>query len=141
MYDHILMAIAPDSNESYARALPEAVSLAKAHGATLHIMTVVPDYGSSLVASFFPEGYERKALQHAKEALQRVVKPHLPAGLQHQLIVAHGRIYKEICRVAEEVRAGLVVMSSHKPSPADRIVAPNAQQVLLHAPVSVLIVR
>jgi len=141
MYDHILVAIDPDSKESYARALPEAVGLAEAHGATLHIMTVVPDYGSSLVASFFPADYEQKALQHAREALHKVAAPQLPAGLDHQFIVAHGRIYKEICRVAEEVTAGLIVMSSHKPSPADRIVAPNAQQVILHAPVSVLIVR
>lgn len=141
MYKHILLAIDPDAKDSYRRALPEAIAQARAHGATLHIMTVVPDYGSSLVASFFPRDFEAKALEHARDALHKVVEAQLPADLPHQFVVAHGRIYKEICRVATEVKAGLIVMASHKPGPADRLIAPNAQQVLLHAPVSVLIVR
>jgi nucleotide-binding universal stress UspA family protein len=62
MYEHILIAIDPDSKGSWERALPDAVKLAVTHGATLHIMTVVPDYGSSLVASFFPRDFEKKAL-------------------------------------------------------------------------------
>lgn len=141
MYEHVLVALDPDSKDSYARALPQAVEIATTQGATLHLMTVVPDFGSSLVASFFPKDFAKKALRHAEKALREVAEPYLPAGLEHQFIVAHGRIYKEICRVAEEVNAGLIVMASHKPAAADKLVAPNAQQVLLHAPVSVLIVR
>lgn len=141
MYSHILLAIDPDSVASHERALPAAIGLAEAHGATLHIMTVVPDYGSSLVASYFPRGFEKKAMAHARDALKALVAARLPATLPHQLVVAHGRIYKEICRVAEEVHADLVVMASHKPATRDLVLAPNAQQVLLHTPVSVLIVR
>jgi nucleotide-binding universal stress UspA family protein len=141
MYEHILIAIDPDSKRSWERALPDAVKLAVTHGATLHIMTVVPDYGSSLVASFFPRDYEKKALEHAKTALHAVAEPLVPKDLKHQFITAHGRIHDEICRVADEVKADLIVMASHKPTPSDRLIAPNAQQVLLHAPVSVLVVR
>jgi nucleotide-binding universal stress UspA family protein len=141
MYDHILIAIDPESKKTWERALPEAVKLALTHSATLHVMTVVPDYGSSLVASFFPKNYEKKALEHAKRTLHEVAEPLLPEDLPHQFITAHGRIHDEICRVAEELKADLIVMASHKPSPSDRIIAPTAQQVLLHAPVSVLVVR
>ncbi len=141
MYKHILIAIDPDSKRSWERALPDAVKLATLHGATLHIMTVVPDYGSSLVASFFPRDFEKKALERAHTALHDVAEPLLPKDLEHQFITAHGRIHTEICRIAEEVKADLIVMASHKPTPSDRIIAPNAQQVLLHAPVSVLVVR
>lgn len=141
MYQHILIAIDPDTKNSWKRALPEAVKLATAHGAMLHVMTVVPDYGSSLVASFFPQDFEEQALERSKAALHDVAEPLISADLPHQLITAHGRIHDEICRVAREVKADLIVMASHKPSPTDRIIAPTAQQVLLHAPVSVLVVR
>ncbi len=141
MYQHILIAIDPDSKGSWERALPTAVRLATVEGAMLHIVTVVPDYGSSLVASYFPKDFERKALEHARGALHSVVEPHLPEGLQHQFITAHGRVYSEVCRVAKEVKADLIVMSSHKPTRQDKLIAPNAQQVLLHAPVSVMVVR
>lgn len=141
MFDHILIAIDPDTKNSWERALPEAVKLARAHNAKLHVMTVVPDYGSSLVASFFPANFEEKALERSKTALHEVIEPLIPKGLDHQLITAHGRIHDEICRVAHEVKADLIVMASHKPSPTDRLIAPTAQQVLMHAPVSVLVVR
>ena len=141
MYEHILIAIDPDSKGSWERALPTAIRLATAEDAMLHIMTVVPDYGSSLVASFFPKDFEQKALAHAQTSLHTLVEPHLPEGLQHQFITAHGRIYSEICRVAKEVKADLIVISSHKPARRDKLIAPNAQQVMLHAPVSVMVVR
>lgn len=141
MYRHILIAIDPDSKGSWEKALPEAIHLAQTNGAMLHIMTVVPDYGSSLVASYFPKDFLQKALAHAKTSLHAVAEPLLPADLQHQFITAHGRIYSEICKMAEAVKAELIVMSSHKPKRRDKLIAPNAQQVLLHSPVSVLVVR
>lgn len=141
MYKHILIAIDPDSKGSWEKALPQAISLAVTNEAMLHIMAVVPDYGSSLVASFFPRDFEKKALAHTQEALHVVVEPALPEGLAHQFITAHGRVYSEICKMAKKVNADLVVMSSHKPARRDKLIAPNAQQVLLHCPVSVLVVR
>jgi nucleotide-binding universal stress UspA family protein len=141
VFRDILVTVDPDSPESYARALPQAVELARTHGATLHVMTVVPDFGSSMVASFFPAGFEKKALGRAEEALLELTGTHVPVELEHQIVVAHGRIYQEICRVAEEVKADLVVMASHKPAARDKFVAPNAQQVLQRTSASVLIVR
>ena len=88
MYNHILIAIDPDTKNSWEQALPEAVKLARAHSAKLHVMTVVPDYGSSLVASFFPEGFETNALKSAKVALHKVAEPLIPADLPHQFITA-----------------------------------------------------
>ncbi|MEZ5863289.1 MAG: universal stress protein [Geminicoccaceae bacterium] len=140
MYAHILVAVDPDTATSYSEALPQAVGLARAHGATLHVLTVVPDFGSSWVAGFFPADFEKKALAQAEKALQQLISSHVPADLPHQLVVAHDRIYKEVCRVAE-VGADLIVMASHKPTAQDRLIAPNAQQVLQHTSVSVLIVR
>ncbi|MEZ5904495.1 MAG: universal stress protein [Geminicoccaceae bacterium] len=92
MYAHILVAVDPDTATSYSEALPQAVGLARAHGATLHVLTVVPDFGSSWVAGFFPADFEKKALAQAEKALQQLISSHVPADLPHQLVVAHGRI-------------------------------------------------
>ena len=65
----------------------------------------------------------------------------LPADLPRQLIVSHGRIHQEITDAAKAIKADLIVMASHKPDWSDHFLAPNAAQVLHHAPISVLVVR
>ena len=141
MAKHVLLPVDPDSPESWNKALPEAVAQAERRGATLHIMTVVPNFGSSIVASYFPKDFEERSLKHAEEELQTLIKDQVPATLPHQLIVAHGRIHQEIVRVAREIGAELIVMASHKPAWSDNFLAPNAAQVLQHTPVSVMVVR
>ncbi|MDH3659024.1 MAG: universal stress protein [Alphaproteobacteria bacterium] len=141
MTQHVLLPVDPDENETWRKALPEAVTQARLHGATLHVMTVVPTFGSSIVANYFPKDFEKKAIADAEGQLKALIANQIPADLPHQLIVAHGRVHQEICRVAEEIGAGLIVMASHKPDWSDTLLAPNAAQVLQHAPVSVMVVR
>ena len=141
MTKHVLLAVDPDENATWQKALPEAVAQARLHGATLHVMTVVPTFGSSIVANYFPKDFEKKAIADAEGQLKALITDQIPADLPHQLIVAHGRVHQEICRVAEGIGADLIVMASHKPDWSDSLLAPNAAQVLQHAPVSVLVVR
>ncbi|MGI9421388.1 MAG: universal stress protein [Geminicoccaceae bacterium] len=141
MTKHVLLPVDPDEKSSWERALPEAVAQAKQRGATLHVMSVVPTFGSSIVASFFPEDFEERAIKEAERELATLIKNEVPADLPHQLIVAHGSIHREILKTAEAVNADLIVMASHKPALSDAVLAPNAAQVLLHSSVSVLVVR
>ena len=141
MYEHVLLPVDPDAETSWVKALPHAIGVAQRHGATLHIMTVVPDFGSSMVASFFPEGFENKAMENAHARLTELIAQNVPADLPHQLVIAHGRIWQEICRVAKDVEADIIVMASHKPEFSDLLLQPVAAQVLQHAPISVTIVR
>ncbi|MEM7041569.1 MAG: universal stress protein [Pseudomonadota bacterium] len=141
MAKHVLLPVDPDEKPSWEKALPEAVSQARQRQATLHVMTVVPTFGSSIVANYFPKDFEGKALEEARQTLQTLISDKVPADLPHQLIVAHGRIHQEICRVATEIKADLIVMASHKPAWSDSFLAPNAAQVLHHTPVSVMVIR
>ncbi|MCB2053591.1 MAG: universal stress protein [Geminicoccaceae bacterium] len=141
MFANILVPVDTGNEESWRKALPDAVKLARAHGAKLHVMTVVPDFGSSIVASYFPEGFQTNALEQAKKELATLVERHVPADVDHDQIATHGGIWQEICRVAKEVGADLVVMASHKPAFHDVLLTPTAHQVLHHLPVSVMVVR
>lgn len=141
MYKDILVPIDLDDETSWKNALKHAVELARAFGSRLHLMTVVPDFGMSIVSQYFPEDYERKALEETRERLHDFTKDHIPEGVAVQHIVGHGRVYEEILRVAKETNCDLILMASHRPELRDYLLGPNAARVVRHADRSVLVVR
>lgn len=141
MYRDILVSVDLDAAEVERRAIETAVDYARVFGATLHVMTVVPEYGLSMVGSYFPEGHERESLARADAALHDFARRFVPEAIRHRHIVAHGSIYREILRMAETVGADLIVLSAARPGPEDYFIGPNAARVVRHAKVSVLVVR
>lgn len=141
MYKDILLPIDLGQKGSWEKALPFAVDLARHYSARLHVMTVVPDYGFHYVAQFFPAGYETGMLEEANARLHEFVRTNVPEGIQVQHIVAHGNIYREIVRAADEIGADVIVMASHSPDVSDFIIGPNAERVLHKYGRSVFIVR
>jgi len=141
MYTHILLPVDLEDAASSAKALEAAVTHAKASGATLHVMTVVPDFGMSVVGSFFPDDFAEKALAETAKHLDAYVSENVPDGVTAQKLVTQGRIYNEIISTADSVKADLIVMSAHRPDVSDYLLGPNAARVARHANQSVLIVR
>lgn len=141
MYKNILLAVDINDPEDQMKAVGTAADYAKTFGSTLHVMTVVPDYGLSIVGSFFPPEHEEKAMEQAKENLHAFCDKHVPEQVQLQHIVGHGRVYQEVLRYAEEIGADLIVMASHRLGLEDYLVGPNAERVMRHANCSVLVVR
>lgn len=141
MYKDILLAVDVQDPEDQMKAVGTAAEYAKAFGSTLHVIAVVPDYGMTLVGTYFPPDHEEKMLEQAKENLVAFCDRHIPEGVKVQHIVGHGRIYQEVLRYAEELGADLIVMASHKPGLEDYLVGPNAERVMRHASCSVLVVR
>lgn len=141
MYKDILLSVDLGNVEGEMRAVETAVEYARAFGSRLHVMTVVPDYGMSIVGGFFPKEHEKQALDHANNALHDFTKEHVPAEIKHRHIVGHGSIYREILRYAGVVNADLIVLSAKRSGPEDYLLGPNAARVVRHADISVLVVR
>lgn len=141
MYKDILLPVDLDNEATWKKAITAAVELCQAFGANLHVMTVVPDFGMSIVSQFFPKDFEKKALATAKTDLQAFAKKHVPGDVKVQHIVAHGTIYEEVLNTAKKIKADLIVMGSHRPELQDYLLGPNAARVVRHAPMSVLVVR
>ncbi len=141
MYKEILLAVDLGHKQTQAKAVATAIEYAKAFGARLHVATIVPDFGMSIVGSFFPADYEEQALERARQELHAFTAEHVPEGVPVQHIVGHGTIYQEILRIAEEVGVDLIVMASHRPGLEDYLLGPNAARVVRHAATSVLVVR
>lgn len=138
----ILLAIDIQHEASWAKALPEAVAQARWRGARLHVCAVVPDFGMSIVGQYFPEGFEKNALQKAGDDLEAFCKARLPEDLDWTAHLGHGDIDKEILRLADHTAATLVVMASHPPSEVrELLVGSHASRIVRHSPISVLVVR
>jgi len=141
MYKEIVLSIDIDDEHSWKRALPTAVEYCHSFGARLHVVTVVPDYGMTLVGAYFPPDYEETILDQTHTRLDQLIRANVPDGVSTQLIVAHGTIYHEIIETAKNVHADLVIIASHRPRLADYLIGPNAARVVRHFNGSVLVVR
>ena len=129
-FEAILLPIDLASEPSWKRPLNLALKLT-AGGAMLHVMTVVPDFGMSIVGSYFDESFEKNALDDVTKQLEAWTADH----------VAHGTIYAEILRAADELQCDAIVMAAHRPELKDYLLGPNAARVMRHASQSVLVVR
>lgn len=141
MFKSILLPIDLSDEATWTKALPAAVKLAQHEGATLHIATVVPDFGMSVVGSFFPEGFEEKAMHEVGEKLSDFVNTRVPEGIEVHPHVLHGRVYDQIIEAANRAGADVIVMGSHRPELKDYLLGPNAARVVRHATQSVFVVR
>lgn len=141
MFGKILLPVDLTEDSSWRRALPAALDQCRMHGATLHIVTVVPTFGLAMVSQFFPESYEDRILEYTDKELHAFARVHIPADMEVQTIVASGTVYEEILNVATELGCDLIVMASHRPKLRDYLLGPNAARVVRHATCSVLVVR
>ena len=141
MYKTILLPVDLNEESSWTKALPTALELSRTFGASLHMMTVVPDFGMNVVGSFFPEGYEKKAVEEADTAMRKFVEAHVTDGMKVQHIIGHGTIYTKILETAGSIGADLIVLAARRPELSDYLLGPNAARVVRHAECSVMVVR
>lgn len=138
---NILLPIDLSDADTWRCALAVALEQVRLHDATLHVVSVLPDYGMSVVGSYFRKDYERDALRAFGAALGDWVREHVPDDVSVKPHVLHGSIYDEILRAADKVGADLIVIGSHRPELRDYLLGPNAARVVRHARQSVYVVR
>lgn len=141
MNKSILLAVDLNHPSSWKKALPVAVSLARADKAKLHVLNVIPDYGKSIVGSYFPADFAEKAEQTSRKALGELLEREVPDDVDVDFDVVHGTIYRKIIESANRLGADLIVMASHRSDMRDYLIGPNAAKVVRHAPQSVYVVR
>ena len=115
MYKNILLSVDLGDPHSSVMTVPVAVEYAQTFSSTLRVMTVVPDFGMSIVGSFFPKEHEKKVIESVRQKLHEFVTEHIPKGIRVQHVVGHGTVYEEVLRVAEEVDADLIILGASRP--------------------------
>lgn len=141
MFKTILLPVDISAEASWSKALPAALRLCRPENGVLHVVTVVPDFGLSVVGGFFEKGFEEKALHEIGVKLTAWVSQHVPDDVEVHPHVLHGRVYEEIMRAADRLNVDAIVMGSHTPELSDYLLGPNAARVVRHARQSVFVVR
>ncbi|WP_409525058.1 universal stress protein [Nitrincola sp. MINF-07-Sa-05] len=142
MYKKILLPVVLSEKSSWEKALPVAISLCHTYGASLHLLTVLPEFNMPMVGSFFPANFSEKAHLTLKEELKQWAKENIPEDIKVQRVVADGSPWETIIEISKKVDADLIVMAAHnKRNFADYVLGPNSAHVVRHSKKSVMVVR
>lgn len=141
MFKTILLPIDLSAPASWTKALPAALDLTRGPEGKVHVMTVVPDFGMSVVGSFFEDGFEETALRKVGADLTDWVNENIPDTVDAHPHVTHGRVYEQIISAADKLGVDAIVMASQTPELGDYLLGPNAARVVRHAKQSVFVVR
>lgn len=141
MFKDILVYVEIDKPFSWEKPLPKAIEFCQQWGATLHVLTAVPDYGMPIVQQYFPEGFEDEVTALALRELKAWLAGKVPEDVRFQPNVAEGKARAAILRIAEVVNSDLIVLSPRRQGTKDRSLGATAAHVVRHAGCSVMIVR
>ena len=139
-FKQILVPVDLTDPEFAKRAVETAADVARAFGAPLRLVHVVPATPAMLV-EFVPSDFDVQQRQSAREALDIVAAETGLDAAKVSTTVRQGGIYHEILEEAEAIQADLIVMSSHQPAMKTYLLGSNAAHVVRHAKCSVLVVR
>lgn len=139
----VLCAVDVSNGNLDVSVLRKAAQMARLDDSQLDVITVLPDFGLSVVGSFFEEGHHDKALTEAQSLLATLVTEALGSEANEKVrsVVATGNAYEEILKAADADQANLIVIGAHKPDLADYLLGPNAARVVRHSKCSVYVVR
>ena len=129
----ILCAV--DFSRDSARALAYAASLARHGGGGLTLMHVVEllsvGYGSGAGTSFDLEGYQKAAVQPARQRLLDCARTVTAGTGAIDTVLGRGKAYNEILREAGERGADLIVVGVHGRNALDRLVFGSTSEQLV----------
>ena len=140
MFNDVLCAVDLGDEHSWKKALPKAIEM-RGDSGNLHVLTVVPEFGLSIISQYFPDDFEETTLTAAKDAVRAFIDKNVPKEVPSRAIVAQGRAYEQILRIADEIGCDAIVMAAGRPDLAEYLLGPNASRVVRHAKCSVLVVR
>lgn len=118
MYNKLLIAIDLNDLKSAKFVVETALNIT-AHNpdAIYRVVTIIEPMDDSFISAFLPKNFSKSLVEEANKALHDFTKANFSEGAKVQHIVAHGTIYEEINRIAEEKSVDLIVMlASSKPN-------------------------
>ena len=141
MFDKILVPVDLTTEASTQKLCEAANDLAEKYGSEVRILTVAPDYGMPLVASYFPEGVQEKLKKDMKEKLEALSKSYFTVKVTAKL--TKGKRRQAILKEIEATNPDLVIMGCRRKKSRrnQRLLGATGTVVSDRAGCSVLIVR
>lgn len=139
----ILCAVDINNPREDGPVLARAKELAEMDEAQLDVMTVMPDFGSTMVSAYFKNHDVKSARDGAEKVLrdfaEDILGAEMNANVRH--LVGVGTVYAEVLKAARISGADLIVIGASRPDLKDYLLGPNASRVVRHSDCSVYVVR
>ena len=140
MFNSILVPIDLADTDLARPAIETAASLSKSSGGKVRLVNIMA-MTPVMLAEYVPPDFDAQQRQSSNEALAIVARE---SGIDAKRIstsIRQGGIYHEILEEAADVKADLIVMTSHRPSMQNYFLGSNAGHIVRYAKCSVLVVR
>lgn len=139
-YKSLLVPVDLAEPELAQPAIDVAVGFAKASDGRLRLLTVLSLIPVTFM-DYVPPDFDAQQHQRSEEALKAIAaKTGLPAD-RVSTAIRMGGVYPEVLAEAEDWRADLVIIGSHRPAMSTYLLGSNATTIVRHATCSVLVVR
>lgn len=138
MYTSITVAVALFNQGATSRALIKRANKLIDPAGTITLVHVLDEVPAYLAAAVEKEKLlaHRKAIREQLESLASTAK-----AKRVDIDIRGGRPSENILASADECRADLIMIASHKPGMSDYFIGSTASRVVRHSPVSVLVSR
>ncbi|MEG5548586.1 universal stress protein [Enterobacter wuhouensis] len=143
MYKKILMPVDVFEMDLSDKAVRHAANLAKAEGASITLVNILPNSSRSLLRGFNAdikkfEEYMTVESEKKMTALKRLfdISPN-----DIHCKVCFGNVRDEIIRLSKEGDYDVIVIGSKNPSMTTHLLGSNAESILRYATIPVLVVR
>lgn len=140
MFARILVPIDLTDPETTEKGIDAALALARISNADmrlLHVQFLMP----SVYADFVPTDFGDRLRLAAEQRISELADAIDYAKERLSTVVRFGPVYHEVLAEADDWRADLIVLCSHRPSMVTYLIGSNAQNIVRHAKRSVLVVR
>lgn len=141
MFKEILLPINLEESDISGRAITVAEDLAEQYGANLTALMVIPDFNSSMVASYFPDNALEKAHSEICVELKKFVDAHFRNPGKVGCAVGDGSTRKVIVEYIKDHDIDLVIMPARKRDISKVLLGSNSAYVVDRAPCTVMVVR
>ncbi len=141
MYKNIVVPVDLSDNQSIRAIFPPALNFVHAFGSALHIIHIIPDFGTRLVEDYLPKNWMNDQKEKYNHQLKGLIAKYVPEEIETQCYIGRGAIYDEVINYSSRVNADLIILSAVRPQLRDYMLGPNTSKIVRHSSVSVLVVR
>ncbi|HEY4466451.1 MAG TPA: universal stress protein [Klebsiella sp.] len=143
MYKKILLPVDVFEMDLSDKAVRHAEFLASADEGEITLLNILPNSGRSILRGFAAdirkfEAYMREESEKKMKTISRLFS--IPAGRIHSRVV-FGNVRDEILAVSRNEDFDVIVIGSRKPGISTHLLGSNAESILRHATIPVLVVR
>jgi len=141
MFNKILVPVDLSTETTTGKLCRTANDLAKKYDCEVKLITIVPDYGMPLVASYFPEGAQKKLKLDLREKLKDLSNTYFTAKVTTEL--KQGKRRAAILKEIEDYDPDLVMLGCRRKKSRrnQRLLGATGTAVSDRAGCSVMVVR